>query len=242
MLEYVALFGQKKGVSIQDISKSLKMNRSNVYRYLRTLVDNGWIEYDLDTYKYKIGGKSLQIAGASLQQIDLRATARPFLEDLAKESCLAVHLGILNDSSIVYIDKVESNSPIQMRSKVGMTAPAYCTAMGKAMLSSFEFDELKDLLKGNLPKRTKNTITSMNELYDELIKIKQIGYSVDLEENEEGIGCIAAAIFGYDDELVGAVSVSTLIQNLLPNISFYSKKVMFCAKRISESMGYRYRY
>ena len=147
------------------------MNRSNVYRYLRTLVDNGWIEYDLDTYKYKIGGKSLQIAGASLQQMDLRAIARPFLEDLAKESCLAVHLGVLNDSSIVYIDKVESNSPIQMRSKVGMTAPVYCTAMGKAMLSSFEFDELKILLNENLPCRTKNTSTIDKALILEIILV-----------------------------------------------------------------------
>ncbi len=45
----------------------------------------------------RIGGKPLQIAGASLQQMDLRTIARPFLEDLAEETCLAIHLGVLNE-------------------------------------------------------------------------------------------------------------------------------------------------
>ncbi len=112
VLEFTSLDGHKKGVLLQEVAKSLGMNRSNVYRYLRTLVDCGWLEYDLETFRYRIGGKPLQIAGVSLQQMDLRTVARPFLEALAEEPCLAIHLGVLNDNSVIYIDKVESDSPI----------------------------------------------------------------------------------------------------------------------------------
>jgi len=239
VLEYTSLIDQKKGVTLQEITKTLGMNRSNVYRYLKTLVDCGWLEYDPETYRYRIGGKPLQIAGASLQQMDLRTVARPFLEDLAEESYLAVHLGVLNEASIIYIDKVESNSPIQMRSRPGMTAPAYCTAMGKALLAGLHPQEVAEMYeKGGLSARTANTITTVEALQRELEEVRERGYAVDREENEPGIGCVGAAIYGYENEPLGAVSLSTLIQNLSEEeIDKLGKRVMRTASRISQSMG-----
>jgi len=206
------------------------MNRSNVYRYLRTLVDTCWLEYDEESRKFRIGAKPIQIAGASLQQLDLRTIARPFLEDLAEKTGLAVHLG------------VESNSPIQMRSRIGMTAPVYCTAMGKVLLSTLSLSNIKNLIGDDLPRRTSNTITSFNKLLEDINRIRENGYSIDLEENEVGIGCVASGIFGYDDEMIGAVSISTLIQNLTPNIEKFSAYVMRCSNQISQSMGYSHKY
>ena len=238
VLEFTSLVGQKKGITLQEITKSVGMNRSNVYRYLKTLVDCGWLEYDPETYRYRIGGKPLQIAGASLQQMDLRTVARPFLEDLAEETCLAAHLGVLNDSSIIYIDKVESDSPIQMRSHPGMTAPAYCTAMGKALLATLGPQEVTALMGEALTQRTPNTITTIKGLLADLERVRERGYSIDQEENEPGIGCIGAALYGFDNDVIGAVSLSTLIQNLTPvNTVVFGKKIMKTASHISQSMG-----
>lgn len=238
VLEFTSLVGQKKGITLQEITKSLGMNRSNVYRYLKTLVDCGWLEYDPETYRYYIGRKPLQIAGASLQQMDLRTIARPFLEDLAEETCLAVHLGVLSESSIIYIDKVESNSPIQMRSHPGMMAPVYCTAMGKALLATLSAQEVTALVAGSMTQRTPNTITTIDELLANLGGVRERGYAIDQEENEPGIGCVAAAIYGYDNDVIGAVSLSTLIQNLTAeNTVIFGKRIMKTASRISQSMG-----
>ena len=238
VLEFTSLVGQKKGITLQEISKSLGMNRSNVYRYLKTLVDCGWLEYDPETFRYRIGGKPLQIAGVSLQQIDLRTIARPFLEELAEETCLAIHLGVLNENAIIYIDKVESDSPIQMRSHPGMVAPAYCTAMGKAMLATLSPQMVTSLFPDNLPQRTAHTITTPKGLLTELERVRTRGFAIDQEENEAGIGCVGAAIFGYDNELIGAVSLSTLIQNLTPeNTELFGRRIMKTASRISQSMG-----
>jgi IclR family KDG regulon transcriptional repressor len=238
VLEFTSLAGQKKGVTLQEITKSLDMHRSKVYRYLKTLVNCGWLEYDIETSRYRIGGKPLQIAGASLYQLDLRTIARPFLQDLVEETCLAVHLGVLSGCSIIYIDKVENNSPIQMRSRPGMMAPAHSTAMGRALLANYDYKTVTELMADNMPQCTPNTITRIEELLADLAKVQERGYAIDQEENEIGIGCIAAAIFGYDDEAVGAVSLSTMIQNLTPeNIDKFSTQVMNTANRISQSMG-----
>jgi IclR family KDG regulon transcriptional repressor len=238
VLEFVALVGQKKGVTLKEVTKAMGIHRSNAYRYLRTLVDEGWLEYDAEMSRYHLGRKPVQIAGASLQQEDLRAIARPFLEKLAQETCLAVHLGVLSDSSIIYMDKVESNSPIQMRSRPGMTAPLYCTAMGKAILAMFSPQRVRTLVGDRMSQRAPNTITSLDELMLDLTQIRERGFSLDQEENEEGIGCVAAAIYDYEDKVVGAVSLSTLIQNLSPyNVNVFSERVMKTARRISQSLG-----
>lgn len=243
LLEFTAFIGKQNGVTLQEATKASGMHRSNVYRYLKTLVDCGWLEYDTETYRYRIGGKPLQIAGASLQQLDLRIIARPFLQDLVGETCLAVHLGVLNESSIVYIDKVESNSPIQMRSRPGMMVPVYCTAMGKAIVATMNAQEVKDLLGTNFPRRTPNTITTIEDFFIDLKRVQELGYAIDNEENEPGIGCIGAAIYGYDDEVIGAVSLSTLIQNLTPeNINLFSDRVKRTANRISQSMGCHHKH
>jgi DNA-binding IclR family transcriptional regulator len=238
VLEFTSLVGQKKGITIQEITKSLSMNRSKVYRYLKTLVDCGWLEYDPETRRYRIGGKPLQIAGASLQQMDLRTVARPFLENLAEETCLNVHLGVLNQISVIYIDKVESDSPIQMRSHPGMAVPAYCTAMGKAMLATLDPQQVTEQVAEALTQRTPNTIATIEDLHAELARVRDRGYAIDQEENEPGIGCIGAAIYGYDNDVIGAISLSTLIQNLTnENTLLLGRRLMKTASRISQSMG-----
>lgn len=217
----------------------MDMNRSNVYRYFQTLVDMGWLEHDTESpNKFQIGCKSLSIGNVFLENLEIRSVARPFLQELAKESCLAVHLGLLNNSSIVYVDKVESDSPIQMRSKIGMTAPAYCTAIGKALLSTLTPYQVTNLVGENYSQLTPNTLTTINDLLEDLKQIRERGYSIDLEENEKGIGCVAAVIFGHNNAVIGAVSISTLLQNLNPDaIDYYADKVMKCARMVSQGMG-----
>lgn len=238
ILEIIAENNSRQGVGLARIVEASRMNRSNVYRYLKTLVDCGWVDYDFDTYRYRIGGKSLQIVGASLQQMDLRTIARPFLEDLAQETCLAAHLGLLHGSTVIYIEKVDSNSPILMRSRVGMVVPAYCTAMGKALLAMLNPQEIAELLGDNLIRRTPYTITRIEDLLADLDAVRLRGYAVDQEENELGIGCIGAAIYGYDNEVVGAISLSTLITDLPPEkISQFGMLVSQTAIKISRQMG-----
>jgi DNA-binding IclR family transcriptional regulator len=89
-----------------------------------------------------------------------------------------------------------------------------------------------------MTQRTPNTITTIEELLGDLGRVRERGYAIDQEENEPGIGCVGTAIYGYDNDVVGAVSLSTLIQNLTPeNTYLFGKRIMKTASRISQSMG-----
>lgn len=240
IFEFIALHGEQRGVTLQEISSAMQIPRSNVYRYLTTFCENCWLEKDDDSSRYFIGSKVLQFAGAFLQKIDLRNIARPLLEELAFETKLTVHLAILDGSSILYIDKVESNSPIQMRSRLGMMAPCYCTAVGKAMLACLKTERALEILPDPLIPRTNHTIIEKNRLIQHLAVVKELGFALDNEENEEGIGCIGAAIRNFDKEMIAGISVSTLVQNLdAESISHLGNQVRKVANMISEKMGYR---
>src|SRR4030042_231522 len=86
-LEMVAKEGSPKGMTLQEVVSVMKVNQSNVYRYLTTLCEYGWLERD-DGFRYHLGRKSLQLSGAYLQQLDLRTIAHEHLQKLAEETQL----------------------------------------------------------------------------------------------------------------------------------------------------------
>ena len=238
VLELIAQEGARKGLSLQDVVSTLKINKSNAYRYMSTLCDHGWLERDDDTFHYRLGKKSLQLSGSFLYHLDLRAIARVYLQRLVEETHQTAHISILSNDQILYIDKVESNSPIQMRSFAGMVAPLYCTAMGKAILASKPVKLVRELVDGKLLKKTNNTLTTIHALITDLEKTIQSGYAFDNEENEEGISCFGAALYGFDNEVIGAISISAMTQSLdQDTIEALSTKVRQTASQISQAMG-----
>ena len=109
----------------------------------------------------------------------------------------------------MYLDKIDSPMSISMRSRIGITKPAYCTGIGKILLAYLDEEQLKQVL-GNtrLERHTKNTITNKRTLYRKLKQYRKQGFALDEEEIEEGLFCVAAPILGIDKKVIAAVSVS----------------------------------
>jgi len=240
VLEALAEMSANHGATLQEIADASGENRSNVYRYLTTLCDLHWVSRDEQTFHYQLGPRLLQMAAAALGQIDVRRVAHPVLQELARETRLSAHLSILDGASIVYIDKVESDSPIQMRSRPGMIAPCHTTAMGKAMLATLSTPQLTALLPEELEARTPNSITTRLSLQRELARIRSQGFARDQEENEVGIACVGAALFDFDGEMTGAISLSGLAQDVTAErVILLGPRVLEAAQEISQRMGWR---
>jgi len=238
VLELLSKEGNIKGLSLGEVSEKLNLNQSTAYRYLNTLLECDWVEKDQSTFQYSLGRKSLQLSSAYLSKIDLRSIAHVHLQKLVEETNQTAHLGVLSEDKVLYLDKIESDSPIQMRSFLGMTAPLYSTAMGKAILATKSISFVQQITQNKLEKRTGNTITDINNLLTDLTRISELGYSIDNEENEEGISCFGAAIYGSDNKVLGAISISTVTQKLSDELnSLYGEKVRVAASAISYAMG-----
>jgi DNA-binding IclR family transcriptional regulator len=152
-----------------------------------------------------------------------------------------VHLGVLQKTSVVYLDKVEPNRRVCMSSKIGSSNPVYCTSMGKAMLA-FQPEETIDniVAKIRFTRFTRKTLCSREKLLEYLKTVRRRGYAIDDEEIELGVRCIGAPIFNEDHWAIAAVSVSGLTSRInAQTVPGIAERLMTCCQDISAALGIR---
>jgi len=228
------------GMTAVELANGIGIHKTSVYRYLNTLLQAGYIQTNGDG-RYHLGNKILELGSQLLRRMPLRETAHPFLVKLSAETQKSVHLCVLDGHDVIYIDKVESQRSLPMMSRIGSRAPAYCTGVGKALLSSLPTDQVVSLLQGiTLEKRTATTITDPLQLLEELKMTTRRGYAIDNGEHEEGIKCFAASIEGYGGETVAAISITGLKREFDDQqmAKELSNKVKEVAVIISHALGY----
>ena len=231
------------GMTAVELAESIGIHKTSVYRYLNTLLQARYIQTNGDG-RYHLGNKILELSSQLLRRMPLRETAHPFLVKLSAETQKTVHLCVLDGHDVVYIDKVESQRSLPMMSRIGSRASAYCTGVGKALLSSLPTDQVVELLKETpLTKRTPTTITDPVQLLEELKKTRERGCAIDNGENEEGIKCFAIPVRGYGGDVVGAISATGLQREFA--VPEDSEKILGAVKKaaseISRALGHVYR-
>lgn len=191
-----------------DVVKASKQPRATVHRQLAHLMAEGLIEQTVDQ-TYVPGIRLLGFASKAWARSDLRSLAAPFLQQLNNETGEAVHLAVLRDSEVIYLDKLDARQTVRMHSQIGNRSPAYCTGVGKAALSLLSNSEISARFEGaSFQAFTPHTITQLNHLIDDVELIRNRGYAYDLEEHEEGIRCIAVPITILANRQVAALSVT----------------------------------
>ena len=229
-----------EGMTAVELASSIGVHKTSAYRYLNTLIQGGYIQSDGDG-RYHLGNKILELGSQKLRRMPLRETAHPFLVKLSADTQKTVHLCVLDGHDIIYIDKIESHRTLPIMSRIGSRAPAYCTGVGKALLSGLPTDQVVSLLREvTLEKRTPNTITDPIKLLEEIKITAERGYAIDNGEHEEGIKCFAAPIKEYGGDVVGAVSLTGLKRDFGEEVE--SERVIATvtktATEISRGLGY----
>ncbi|HEX8917436.1 MAG TPA: IclR family transcriptional regulator [Chloroflexota bacterium] len=233
-------FTQAEGaLSLGELSARVGMPKSSVHRLASTLEREGFLARHAENGRYQLGLAVLKLAGPALASIDLRQLARPSLEGLARELQDTVHLAVLDRGEVIYIDKIESPSRVQMVSHIGGRSPAHCTALGKVMLAYLREDEVEHIVaERGLTPLTSATITSMDALRAELEAVRGRGYAVDEGEHEAMVRCVAAPIHDSRRQVVGAVSVTTVVAGWKPeHRSAMTRAVVEAARAVSTTLG-----
>lgn len=231
---------EESGLGVTEISRKLDIHKSTVYRLLDTLKYRGYLEKNKDNQKYRAGINLFELSSKVLNDIDSRMRVRPYLEEIMDKTKETIHLGILDSGEVIYLDKVESTATIRMYSHVGKRVPAHSTSLGKAILAHLPEKKVKSILKEKgMEAKTKNTITDLDEFLAHLEKVRKQGYSVDDEEQEEDIRCIAAPIFNHRGKIVAAFSISAPKSRMeQERMDRLSELVVEYSEKMSRSLGY----
>lgn len=200
--------GDPRGSSLSELAEVLTMNKSTLLRLLAPLCEVRLVEQDADSGRYRLGWRTAQLGHLYLERLDLRDTAHDVLQALMRRTGETVHLVIADLPEVVYVDKVETPQPVRMHSRIGSRQPAYCTAVGKAMLAHADDAAVARTIGLGLPMRTPNTLTTAAALRADLTAVRRRGYAIDEAENEADIRCVAAAVFDHTGAANCAISVS----------------------------------
>ncbi|WNF36286.1 IclR family transcriptional regulator [Bacillaceae bacterium IKA-2] len=202
-------------LKITEISERMMLHKSTVHSLLKTLKKHHYIEQDLENSKYKLGLKLFERGNFVMHSLDIRTLAKEYLISLSQKTDLTVHLVILDGKEGVYIDKVESSSASVLYSRIGRRIPIHCSAVGKALVANKSHSELEKLLEDyQYIKRTENTLTNKEDFLRELEAIRERGYSIDNQENEPGVYCIALPIRNYTGDVVASISISAPVMKI----------------------------
>ena len=238
LLECVA--AERNGVGLAELAGKLKLHKSTVHRLLMVLERHGLLDKLPDTGRYRLGLKLFELGSRAIAATGLREHARPFLQRVQYETEETVHFCVLEDTEVLYVDKVEPQRSVRMASEVGRRAPAYCTGVGKAMLAELPHAEADDIIRrSGLRSLTRHTLTTPAEINAELRATRARGYAVDDEENEEGVRCVAAAIRDAAGHPIAALSVSgPSFRITKEKVPIVARSVMSAAADLSSQLGY----
>jgi DNA-binding IclR family transcriptional regulator len=226
---------------LAELSEKLQLHKSTVHRLIMVLERHNVIERNSVNGRYRLGLKLFELGTRAVSQLDLRERARPYLERLVLETSETVHLCILDETEVVYLDKVEPARSVRMATSVGRRNPAYCTAVGKAMLAWLPESQVESIVrKDGLKAVTPHTITSLLEFKRELSAIRKRGYAVDNEEIEEGVRCIGCVVRNFSGEPVAAISISGPAFRLTESkVPVLATAVVAAAHGLSRGLGFK---
>jgi len=229
------------GVGITELATEVGMYKSTVHRLLTTLMRRGYIEQDTRTGRYKLGYTLLDLGMKLLSSIDLRREALPYLQALSARADEVVHLALLDQGEIVYIEKVESQNTIRMHSRVGKRVPVHATGLGKAIMAFLPAGESQIMIERyGLVRVTEHTLTDKITFLKSLDETRGAGFAMDIEENEIGICCVAAPILDSNQRAVAACSVSGPSMRMTPTrLAELAPYVRQAGVDISERLGYQ---
>lgn len=239
LLEAVAA-GQQP-LRFTDLLHSQPYPKATLHRLLKTLIESDMIIYDADRRSYHPGLRLIRMAHTTWLCSSLAGVAREILDVLAHEIGETIHLAMLDNGQVLYLDKYAASHPVTMFSSPGKVGPAYCTGVGKVMLSYLDGEALEEALdRQSFHRFMPATITTSKALRAELETIRKIGHGFDREEHEPSIICIAAPILSKNGALLGALSAtSTTYFTDLDKLESYAPRLKAAATAIADEATVR---
>lgn len=226
-------------LGVTELSNILLEGKSSVYQKIKILEELEYIEQEEYTKKYILTTKLLEMVNNSLRSYYERTNIHRYVKQVAEETGEFTYFGLRNTKNrIVYIDRYANENALSVYTNVGDSPLPHCTAHGKALLSFLSVEQIEEVIKEGLPKFTEKTITTREALFEEIRKIRENGYAVDDEERVLGVKCVAAPIFDSNKEVIGAIGISGMNQNMTDEkIKRHAAKIKAIAEKVNINIG-----
>ena len=229
---------QPKSYGISEIAEHLGYPKNSVFRILKTLTAQEYLIEESN--QYQLSTKFLAVGYNALGEANLTGKATDSMIELRDESHETVMLGKLTGAEGVVLDVILSDEPVKFVIDVGHHFKLHTSAPGKAILAYQEEEERSKIIDQlDFIIFNENTIRDRQQFEEELVKVQEKGYGVDMGEKIIGLHCLAAPIFNYQKKPIAAIWITgPSFRMPVERFDEYGAMVKKYANAISAKFGY----
>jgi len=205
-----AFTAQEPELTMAEVARKAGLDNATAFRFLNTLVGLGYVDKVDNSRLFRLSLNVLDLGFHAIARSDLRTLARPVLRGLVGEVNEAASIGVLDGSSVVYVERVQAGlTQLGVDVRIGSRVAAYSSAVGQAILAWLPQDQQVKVLRGQpLVKLTETTLTDIDALVERLAQIRATGYAVSNQETVAGLYVMAAPVLDIDGLPVASLSVA----------------------------------
>lgn len=233
ILELLAF--SSEGYTLTEIANAITAPKSSIFPVIGTLLQRNFIAFNKQTSRYTIGISTFAVGSSYLENMDVLNLIKEEMQLIVDKCLETCQMGVLHKDKVLYIAKIDSPEPIRLLSSVGNQLPAYCTALGKALLCDYSKQQLNELYPDGLKSYTPNTITDFDVLYQQLLTVRKTHIAMESEEITDHINCIAVPI-RKDNKAIVSISVTIPTFRVAPEKTELIKKLLIQSKNKIETL------
>jgi IclR family transcriptional regulator, acetate operon repressor len=201
--------------TLSEIAGRAALPAPTAHRLLAQLESAGWARREPAGKRFGTGARLAHLALRTLAHSGDAGTRRAILERLVRETGETCNIAMADRGAAVYVDRVESPSPLRLTFRAGTRVPLHCTASGKLLLALMPAAKRARLISHlDLQALTHNTITTRGTLEAHLKRTRKSRIGVDNEEFIAGLVCVAVPVAIDEGRSFAAVSLQAPIARM----------------------------
>ncbi|MFV9511231.1 IclR family transcriptional regulator [Tepidibacillus sp. LV47] len=209
-LDILLCFLQHKELNLTEIAHLVSLHKSTVFRLVQTLENKGFLIKTMDTEKYRLGYKILELSANIVGKNDPAILFLPEMQSLRDRIGETISLYIKDGYERLRIQSVESQLPIRRVAPVGARMPLSVGASSKVLVAYSDSGEKQQILQY----LKENEQIDLEQFEKQLSKVKNQGYATSFEEREQGTSAVSVPIFSHSGKILAALTVSGPINRL----------------------------
>ena len=231
--------GPSEGMTVSELARQLGASKSSTFSLARTLLDFHYLRVIEPGTRYQLGLALVRLGDISAGGLPLAAICQPLLHDLNAKTGLTIRAAVNEAGRPLFIERVDAPGAIRFHAPLGVPELPHVSSAGKAILASLTDNEVAAIIaETGLPRRTRNTITTLQGLFDNLVQVRARGYAVDDEEDFEGVFCVGAAFFDHAGACSGTISATGIKRDLSEKaVEDLGSQVRAAADHITRMLG-----
>lgn len=195
-------------VGLAELSRTLDMDKSRVFRLLHTLTVEGLVSQDPDTKRFRLGADLAVLGHAAVDSFDLRREARPVMARLTESLGFPTYLNVAGSTDVVCIEHVASLSSIDLYGRAGRTMPYYACPSGYVLLAWGPEDRRTRVMGGMMPRLAAKTPLKPKHLARILDETRANGFAFGDADLEDGVSSMAAPIFSFQGDVIASLGIA----------------------------------